>query len=85
MIKYKGVSYSNNIEKIECEKETDKFIYTKRGREAKNTEWQCYLNTIDEVKQWLIKLQQDKIDQLSKSLENANVGMRKLLNDLSEQ
>lgn len=78
MIKYKVNTCFDIIEKVEVERETEKQVVEKGGkRSAKITDYECYFDTFDTAKQYLINLTKKEIELLNYQLDYK----KKILNE----
>jgi len=69
--KYKTCSWSNRIEIIDVDRETDSFVFIKGRRLCKNTEENLYADTFAEAKQHLLDLAERKVNSARLELERA--------------
>lgn len=73
MYKYKTtkIQPNNLIEKVEIKKETDKSVWTKYGRTAKNGRWDQYHDTWQQAKDYLKERAGFRLDAAHKELHGA--------------
>jgi len=86
MIKFIFNTWASNPQKIEVEKETEKFVYRvgEKTRTAKTTDYECIRDTEDECYQWLINIQQKKANLLAGELDYVNKKIANLKSKLSK-
>lgn len=91
--KYKvGSTYSNKIEKIEIEKDTDCFVTLKTGRrEAKSSDYSNWFDTELQAKEFIYSRMNNKrrsiqlrIDQYKKEIEDIDKKLQQYLEDNPE-
>lgn len=76
MKKYLAKTFYNKIDEVEILRETNSFVYIigyngKEIREAKISNYDCYFDTYQEAKDWLLRLHNDKIESLERQLNRA--------------
>jgi len=69
--------FFNEITLVKIKKETDKFVYIKGHREAKNSEYISYHKTWNDAKNELIKIEQNKINKIELQLKYAKEKLSK--------
>lgn len=67
--KYHAMEYLNKIEKVEIEKETDKFVIIKGRRSQKISENEGYFNSFEEARMFLFNYAKIKIDVYNAQVE----------------
>ena len=60
------------IHEIECERETDYFVWINGSRRAKVSEWDNYFDTWEDAYSSLLKAAERKVDAASVSLDISN-------------
>lgn len=74
IVKWRTSKYDNTrIDCVECERETDKFVWPLNGRRtAKITDWDMYHDTWEEAHEFLLIRANRAIDVAKKNIELAS-------------
>lgn len=80
MIKYKTRNWHKDIVKVEIDRETKAQIVLKDGgRVSKRSEYECYFDTFESAKEFLITLTNNEITNLEGRLQSKYTYLHKIL------
>lgn len=73
MIKYKAYDgwMTQEIDAVECERETAKYVFIKGSRCAKQADRECFFDSFADAKCWLVSRAEKRVESAEQSLRNA--------------
>ncbi len=79
MIKYRTINTANEIFQVEIEKETEHQIVFNGRRSNKMSDYDCFFNTFEEAKQYLISTVSQEIKNLRDRLNREQDKLNKIM------